>query len=210
MEARAGKLREQDIAGHHHVLGAGGNAAQAQPHGLVALVHVAAGAEVQVFAMIDDGQVEGAGEFHSAAHHARVHHRAAIVGDGHHTRGFHGADGRQLFARAVFGDGADGEDVSHGKLAGAFDDVAGDGGIVVHRQRVGHAADGGEAAGGRGARAGLDGFGVLEARLAQVHVHVDEAGSYDQAGGIEDLRAARGFEIGADGGDDAVANENIG
>ena len=35
----------------------------------------------------------------------------------------------------------------------------------------------------------FDGLGVLEAGLAQVHVHVDEAGRDDQAGGIEHDRA---------------------
>ena len=94
-------------------------------------------------------------------------------------------------------------------LRGAFDDVAGDRGVIVHRQRIRHAADGGESSGGRGARAGLDGFGMLDARLAQVHVHVDETGRHDQAGGIEDFRAG-GFEIRADRGNDAIANEDVG
>ena len=32
---------------------------------------------------------------------------------------------------------------------------------------------------------------VLEARLAQVHVHVDEAGRHDQPGGVEHFRVRR-------------------
>ena len=121
------------------------------------------------------GRSKDLASLHGAPHHARIHHRAAVVRDSHDARVLHGADGGQFLAGAVLGDGPDGKDVHHGMLAGALDDVAGDGGIVVHRQRVGHAADGGEAARRRRARAGLDGFGMLDARLAQMHVHVDEA-----------------------------------
>ena len=162
-----------------------------QPHRGRAFVHVAAGAQVQVLAVIDDRQIERLRELHRAPHHARVHHRPAVVGDGDNAGRFHGADGGQFLAGAAFGDGADREDVDHRAAARPLHDVAGHGGAVVHRLGVGHAADGGEAAGRRGARAGLDGFGVLEARLAQVHVHVDEAGRHDQAGGIEHLRLRR-------------------
>ena len=73
-------------------------------------------------------------------------------------------------------------------------DVAGDRGVVVHRRGVGHGADGGESARGRRARSALDGLGMLEAGLAQVHVHVDEAGRDDQPGRVEHL-GARGVEI---------------
>ena len=44
---------------------------------------------------------------------------------------------------------------------------------VAHGIRVGHRRDGGEAAECGGAAAGLDGLGLLLARLAQVHVEVD-------------------------------------
>ena len=91
----------------------------------------------------------------------------------------------------------------------SLDDVAGHRGVVVDRRRVGHAADGGESAGGGGARAALDGFGVLESRLAQVHVHVDEAGRDDQAGGVERLGAAAN-RFGADAGDAAVFDQHVG
>ncbi len=71
VKTRAGKFRQQDVAGHHHVFRGGRDAAQAETHGIEAFVHVAARAEVQVLAVIDDGDVEGLGEFHRAAHHAR-------------------------------------------------------------------------------------------------------------------------------------------
>ena len=45
----------------------------------------------------------------------RVHHRPAVVGDGHDAGVLHGADGREFLARAALGDGADGEDVDHAR-----------------------------------------------------------------------------------------------
>ena len=126
VEARAGGFGEHDVAGDHDVFARSGNAAQAAAHGLEAFVHVAAGAEVEVLAVIDDGQVEGAGELHGAAHDAGVHDGAAVVGDGDDAGGLHGADGGELLAGAALGDGADGEDVDDGGARGALDDVAGD------------------------------------------------------------------------------------
>jgi hypothetical protein len=209
VEARAGHLGEEEVAGDHDVLGSSGDAAQAETDRGEAFMHVAAGAEVQVFAVVDDGEVESAGELHGAAHDAGVHDGAAVVGDGDDAGVLHGADGGQFVAGAVLGDGADGEDVGNGELAGAVDDVAGDGGIVVDGDCVWHAADGSESAGGGGAGAGLDGFGVLDAGLAEVDVHVDETGGDDEAGGVEDA-GADGVEIGADLGDAAVLDGHVG
>ena len=69
------------------------------------------------------------------------------------------------------------------RLASAafFEDVSGDAGVVVHRRRVRHARHRGEAAGDRRRGAGRDRLLVLLARLAQVHVHVDQPGTHDEA-----------------------------
>ena len=66
-----------------------------------AFVHISAGAQVEIFAVIDDKDVEGFGEFHGAAHDAGVHDGAAVVRDGNDARGAHGADSGQLFAEAA-------------------------------------------------------------------------------------------------------------
>ena len=50
---------------------------------------------------------------------------------------------------------------------------------------------------------------MLEARLAQVHVHVDKAGRNHQARGIERLRAGR-RQIRAHRGNRAILNQNVG
>ena len=154
---------------------------RAEAHRFDAFMHVAARAEVEIFAVIDHRNIEGAREFHGAPHDARVHHRAAIVRDRDDARFVHGADGREFLAETAFGDGADGEHVDAGDFAGTLHDVAGHGVAVVDRRRVGHTANGGEATCRRRPRAALNGFGVLDAGFAQVHVHVDETGRDDGA-----------------------------
>ena len=158
--------------------------------------------------MIDHGKAEGSRGFHGAPHHARIHHRPAVVGNGDDARLLHQSDGGKFFAGAVLGDGADGKHVHDGVALGALDDVAGDGGVVVDGRRVGHAADGGESTGGGGARAALDGLGVFEAGLAQMDVHVDEAGRDDQSGGVE-FGGAGGIDVLADGGNAAVFDGDV-
>ena len=138
--ACAGELRQHQVACHHYVFGRGRYAAQAETHGFGAFVHVAAGAQVQIFAMIDHGQIESRREFHGAAHHARIHHGPAVVGDSHRAGRLHAPDGRQFHAFAALGDGADGEDVDHREATRALHDIAGDGGAVIHRLGVRHAA----------------------------------------------------------------------
>ena len=73
----------------------------------------------------------------------------------------------------------------------------------------GHAADGGESTGRGRPRAALDGLGVLDAGLAQMHVHVDEARRHHQPGSVVDIRAA-GIEIGAHRGDAAILERQVG
>jgi hypothetical protein len=51
-----------------------------------------------------------------------------------------------------------------------------------------HADDGGEPAGGRGARAGGDGLLRRLPRLAEMHVHVDEPRANGEPCGVDDLR----------------------
>ena len=131
-----------------------------------------------------------------------------VVADRHRARRFHGADGRQFLARAPLGDGADGKHVDQRLAARPLHDVAGHHGAIVHRLGVRHAADGGEPARRRRPRPALDGLGVLETRLAQMHVHVDEARRHDHPRGVEHLRLRRG-EIRRDARDPPVHNQHV-
>ena len=115
---------------------------QPEPHRFGAFVHVAAGTQIQIFAMIDHRQIERARQFHRAAHHAGVHHRPAVVRDRDDAGLAHGTDGGKFLAEAALRDRADREHIDAGHFARALHDVAGNSRAVVHRQRVRHAADG--------------------------------------------------------------------
>ena len=102
-----------------------------------------------------------------------------------------------------------GKYVDHGVPPRLLDHVAGDRGVIVHRLGVGHGADRREPARGRRARSALDGLGMLEARLAQMHVHVDEPRRHDQPRRVDNFRARPSREIRPDALDDAVLDPHI-
>ena len=126
----------------------------------------------------------------------------AVVGEHPHPRGGvgHRAELGEPLAGQPDGDRADRVDVAVAGLAAEPPDLLDDAGGVGDRVGVGHRVDGGEAAQRGGPGAGLDGLGVLAARLAQVGVQVDQAGQRDQAVGVDDLGAVR-RQAGADLGD---------
>src|SRR5207302_9100763 len=108
----------------------------------------------------------------------------AFVGEGDGAALDEAADLGQLGALAALGDGADGEDVGvAGPLRLEVDELGGR--LAVEgRLGVGHAGDRGDAAGEGGGGAGGDGLVLLAAGLAEVDVHVDQAGADDLAGGV--------------------------
>ena len=77
-------------------------------------------------------------------------------------------------------------------------------GVVVCGFGVGHLEDGRDAAHDGGARAGFEIFLVVEPRLAEMHLRVDDAGQDVQAPAIDDAGRRGAREI-ADGGDPAAA-----
>jgi hypothetical protein len=90
-----------------------------------------------------------------------------------------------------------------------LDDVTRDRRTVVHGRGIRHATHGREAARGSGSRTALDRLGVLEARLAQMDVHVDEPRGDDQPVRVEYLGAAP-IEVRADAADHRVLDQHVG
>ena len=158
--------------------------------------------------MVDDRHPERISVAHGLAHHARVHDRQAVIGNGDRSGAFHGADLRQLLALAAFGDGADRENIDRGIAAGAFHDETRHRRAVVDRNRVRHAADGGESTRRRCPGAALNRFGVLDARFPQVDVNIDKPRRYNVPGGVENLGFAD-FETRLHGSDQPVLDEHI-
>ena len=126
-------------------------------------------------------------------HDLGADHRRAVVGEGDGAALDEAADLGQFRPLPALGDGADGEDVGVAGALGLQVDELGRRLAVEGRLGVGHARHRRDAAGQGRRRAGGDGLVLLAARLAQVDVHVDQAGADDLARGVEGavgLRAA--------------------
>ena len=173
-----------------------------EPARPLAFVHVAAGGQRVVLAVLGQRDAEARGVLEGAAHEPRVLHAGAVVGEEAHAERRHLRHRRQLLAGAADGDGTGDVDVAQ-RGGAELQHLAHDGGAVDRRLGVRHGDDRGVAAERGGPRAGLDRLGLLAARLAQVGVQVDEAGADDAPAGVE--HRAWPSRSGADRGDDAVA-----
>ena len=181
MQPAAGQLGQVDVAVDHHLLGRGRHAAQAQAHALEAFVHDAAARQLQVLGMAEHRLVEHAAIFQGPAHDLGADHRRAVVGEGDGAALDQAADLRQFLPLPALGDGADGKDVGVAGPLGLEIDELGRRLAVEGRLGVRHARHRGDAAGQGRRRAGGDGLVLLAARLAQMDVHVDQAGADDLA-----------------------------
>ena len=116
-----------------------------------------------------------------------------------------------LLAGGAYRDGANRIDARQVRFGRLPEDLFGNAGVIVHGVRVRHAGDGREAARHRGGGAGRHGLLVRLPRLAQVDVHVDEAGTDNEAGRqVDDGRTVDRKQIRADRGDDAVRHQDVG
>ena len=106
-------------------------------------------------------------------------------------------------------DRPDREDAAGARLARALEDAIGDRDVVVHRVGVRHAGHRGEPARGGGAGPALDVLLVLLARLAEVDVHVDEAGGHDEPPGVQDLVPGPGDDLGRGADDPPLLDEEV-
>ena len=202
------RFGEDDLAGEHDLFGGAGDALQPRQRAVVSFIDDAAVYERLVFAVREAQQTEIGGVFDAEAHHARIRHRPAVVADGDRASLFHLAHFGQLLALFSDGDGADGMHLAHPRLFSAGDDIADDSRVVADGSGVGHAADLREPAVHRRRAAAGDVFFILKTRLAQVDVHVDQAGEHVQPRGVDRFRL-RVFDLGGDAGDLIPFRQNI-
>ena len=161
--------------------------------------------------MFDHRKIQRAAIIHNLASEFSGGDGFAIVRDRHDARFAHGSNIGNGFAFAANAGGADGPDADMTVGLGAVNDETGDRSVIVDWFRVGHAADGGEASTSGGQRSRFDSFGIFLARLAQVHMHVNESGSDDEAGGVEYFRTVcfREFASRSDFGDAIAVQQNV-
>ena len=141
---------------------------------------------------VRDGDAVKLGDVaHCGAHHAGALDAVAVVREGAGTLEDHVTDLRKGLALLATGKRADWTDVAEVGRTTTVDLVAYAGTRVGDGVGVGHCRDVGEAAMGRGAAAGGDVLLVLEAGIAEVDVHVDEARNQVLAAGVDHLGLGR-------------------
>ena len=189
VDVGASGLREDHVAGDDDVFGGVRPAAEPKSRGDFALVHDGTLRERGVLTVIHDREVEHRRVFARATHEFVGLDAIAVVGNGDDAHAFERADGCEGLTLHAHGDAAGGEDFDDGVTADSVVDELDGAGVVGDGGRVGHAHDGGEAAGGGGARAGADGLLVRLAGFAEVDVDIDEAGAGDEPVGVDFFRA---------------------
>ena len=144
-----------------------------------------------------------------APHHLRVRDAVAVVGEHAHAEVVELAERRQLLAAPALGDATGDPHVARGPPA-ALEDRRDHRRVVERRIGVRHADDGGASTERRRPGPALDGFGLLAARLAEVHLDVDEPGRDHAALGVEHGGAGARCEAGCDLGDPSVDDADVG
>ncbi|CAB4953369.1 unannotated protein [freshwater metagenome] len=139
--------------------------------------------------MLGERDAERAGVLERASHELRVLHAVAVIGKDAHTRCGELTERGEPLASAADGDAARRQHLAQpGALALGAHELD-DGDAVLRRVGVRHRHHRSEATERSAAAAGLDGLGFFLARLAEVHVQVDETGGDDAARGVEELAA---------------------
>ena len=204
-------LGQQHVTGDDGFLSHGGPTGQTQVGGDLTLVHLGALGQARLLRVLRNHAVEGLDVLEGAAHHGRVVHAHAVVGEHAHVRGGgrHAADVGEALALQTHGHGADGLHAAPASFLTEAVNLLDHGGGVGHGQGVCHGEHCGVAAQGCGAGAGLDGFGGLVAGLAQVGVDVHQAGQCYLACRLDDLCVC-GVDVLCDAANHAVLDEDVG
>ena len=194
VQGRADVRGQQAVPGDDRLLGHGRPARQPQPPGHRTLVHLGVLGEPGLLGVLRDHAVERLDVLQRAAHQQRVGHAAAVVGEHPDPGGRvgHRAELGQPLASQAQGHGADGLHVTMAGLPAEPPHLLDHAGRIGDRLGVGHGVHRGVAAQRRRPGAGLDGLGVLAARLPQVSVQVNQPGQRDQPVRVQHLGPGRG------------------
>ena len=216
MHRRASEPRERDVAHHHQLLGLGGLTGDAETARPLPLVHVPAGGEGFVLAVLGERDAEPARVLEGAAHQRRVLHAAPVVGEQANAERRHLGHRRQAIALPADGDRASNVHVAQARLLPEIEDLVHHRGAIDRRLGVRHRDDGREASERRRSRTALDRLGLFAAGLAQVRVEIDQPRGDDAPRRVErDACRVTASEVVtqvfADRGDAAVlADQHVG
>ena len=183
-------LGEHDVSSHDGFFADRRDSAQAQHDRPRPLMHRPAVAQRCVLAVFDDRQSDLPRIAHRPPQQPSVLHGIPIIRERHRPRGRQRGNRCQLLAQASLGDGRDWQDAAGAGAGSAPLDIFHNGRMVDRRDRVGHAGHGGEPAlhGGHGPRRDI--LLMRLTRIAEVHVHVHQAGRHEKVVRINDAMVA--------------------
>ena len=147
-------------------------------------MHEAAATHGHVFGVVDDHLAQHIRILHSAAHEVCIFYIVTIVGESHSAVSGHVAHFRELLAFQVFGNRADDAHFHHAHFVDAAEHITKDRCIIDDRLRIGHGSHVGDTAGSSCLGTGVNVFLRFLSRFAEMDVHIDEARSHIEAGGI--------------------------
>ena len=183
--------RQQRVAGDNQLLRTAGNSLQAKRLGDLPGMQGAAGGERHLLAVVNKRQACGLRTPQRLAHESRLLNAAPVVGERNGPGGLHCCGVGQFPPLASKGDGGRLQHAHNAPGLIPRDDIAEHVHRINRRCRVGHRENGGETAGGGGARAGGNILLVRLARFAQVYMQVEESRAQHQPLQIHHLDCGR-------------------
>ena len=154
-------------------------------------MHVAAGHQIGVFGVGDDRAVEHGRIFQAGQKQVAAGHVMPVFRYRHRAGQLHVTDLRQFLAFHPLGHRPDYSDPHDAVAAGPFAQTLNQYRAIDRGPGVGHAGHHGKTAGSGSLRAGHNVFLRFQARIAQMHMHVNQAGGDDFSAAVDDFRICR-------------------
>ena len=208
VDGRAGGFGEGDFPRGDEILACPVHAGDAQFLRDGAFVHDAAVYEVQILAVGDGEEAVFPGQAHPLPHEAGGGDRLAVIRDSDGPGGLEGGHVGEDFPLHPAGDGGNRVDAGFGGSPFLYN-ITENFGTVGDGVGIGHAGDRGDAARGGRLAAGEDVLLVEKTGVAEVDVHVNEAGEGGQTGKVTDGVARLRRKAGPHGGEFPVRDADV-